>query len=422
VVREFADIICYATRKGPAYLLHAAYGLALSLQSRVSLRPKLAAVLGASGISPEQLAIAYARDIPQLPRYRAFWHDLNQHNSVGVVLGLDLIPSAQGFWCIESNLDLALRPARSALYQHDPLVDNLLEFVTCQGYRRLMVISNDSGGFDTTVASQLEEGARARGLELTIVEAVNVSSSRYPKYYGVPEFACDRTLVARLAYYPTSLDKLFGNKRGLSRALALYLRSTQDPELLLPPTSSQPVLMDTSEDERFPNVVYKLPELPWGKGVFLFKALSEDHARELVAQAVLKARPRGLKDRLSFFAMNKKGIYQPYIRSSLLPDQRLYIIRAHVLVCPQGVQFLSAHRVVSRFTVPKTLAPGIVQDPKPYIVNYSQGANYGILPAEEETGVQKAALAVARGLAWAAAYGFEHFPSDTLHNKAMKSS
>jgi hypothetical protein len=42
-----------------------------------------------------------------------------------------------------------------------------------------------------------------------------------------------------------------------------------------------------------------------------------------------------------------------------------------------------------------------------YIVNYSKGAMYEIVPPEEESEVVTAALAVARGFSWAAAYIYQ---------------
>jgi hypothetical protein len=48
-----------------------------------------------------------------------------------------------------------------------------------------------------------------------------------------------------------------------------------------------------------------------------------------------------------------------------------------------------------------------VHDPKPYLVNYSAGAKYEVVPPDEEPEVVQTALALARGFAWAATYGFQ---------------
>jgi hypothetical protein len=89
------------------------------------------------------------------------------------------------------------------------------------------------------------------------------------------------------------------------------------------------------------------------------------------------------------------------------PDRRLYIVRAHVLVSPSGVRFLSAHRVVSGRSVPDRLPMGVISDPSPYLVNYSAGSWYEVVPPDEEPHLARAAEAVGRGIAWAFEYGFQ---------------
>jgi hypothetical protein len=71
------------------------------------------------------------------------------------------------------------------------------------------------------------------------------------------------------------------------------------------------------------------------------------------------------------------------------------------------MRFLSAHRVVSGSTIPEHLPIGVVKDPRPYLVNYSLGAKYEIVPPAEEEAVKAATFAAAKGLFWAATYGFQ---------------
>jgi hypothetical protein len=90
----------------------------------------------------------------------------------------------------------------------------------------------------------------------------------------------------------------------------------------------------------------------------------------------------------------------------MLDGRHAYIVRAHVLITPVGHRYLSAHRVVSARSIPDRLEHGIVRDAAPYLVNFSSGARYDVVPAEEEPHVQAAALAAARGLAWAVERAF----------------
>ena len=92
----------------------------------------------------------------------------------------------------------------------------------------------------------------------------------------------------------------------------------------------------------------------------------------------------------------------------MLPDRQLYKIRAHVLVTPVGLQLLSTPGIVSGCTVPEQLPVGIVRDPRPYLVDFSVGSSrYEVVPPQGEEAVNRAAIAVGRGFAWAVAYGFQ---------------
>jgi len=225
--------------------------------------------------------------------------------------------------------------------------------------------------------------------------------------YGIPPIDQDDTLVVRLKSYPTSLDNLFDLKRACSRALELYRLATGDSDLLLPASSADPILGEVDADDPYPNVVYKLPELDQARGVYFLKARSVEHARELADEAVQTSSHRGLQERILFAMTGRSGLFQPYVKSSLLPDRRLYIIRAHVLITPVGVEMLSAHRVVTGTGIPGSLPFGVVADTRPYLVNFSANSRYEIVPSDEESAATRAALAVGRGLAWAAEYGFE---------------
>ncbi|MER3446249.1 MAG: hypothetical protein C4291_05125 [Candidatus Dadabacteria bacterium] len=176
--------------------------------------------------------------------------------------------------------------------------------------------------------------------------------------------------------------------------------------MLLPATGPEPVLGDIYPDDPFPNLVYKLPDLDEGKGVAFLKVSSAEHARTVLKESLhLNHRRKLLWN--CYLIKEQKGLFQSYIRSQLLSGRRLYIIRVHVLITPIGIKFLSAHRVVSERAVPEYLPLGVVQNPLPYIVNYSVGSKYEVVPPEEELAVETAALAIARGLAWAATYGFQ---------------
>lgn len=401
--------LCYIVEGGPSYSLHVSYQQRLLWQARTLAHPPLKAMLQLAEIAPWHFAVGYAQGIPQLTPFRALWHDPARHNTIGVMLGLDLLPTADGWYFIESNLNSALRHERTVLYDRDPFVSNLLDFVKVQGYRHLVVMGNNVVHMDSLMIKQYQEGAAAAKLKLTILEDAYLPKKLQRQGYGVPRLEEDRTLVMRMKFYRTSLDGLFQHKMASRRALEVYKRRSADPAVRLVPTGFSVFLGDVALDEPFPNLVYKFPELDSGRGVVLIKATSPAHAGAVLREAARQHHPQSPFDRVKqrIIRAHEPGIYQPYLHASMLPSRRLYIVRAHVLLTPIGTHFLSAHRVIAGREVPEHLPPGFVQDPTPYLVNYSAGAKYEIVPSEEEPEVVQTALALARGLCWAASNGFQ---------------
>ncbi|MBE0426204.1 MAG: hypothetical protein IBX72_06120 [Nitrospirae bacterium] len=400
-------------QSGIAHIIHKMYKLLLHMKGMLYFRQTSASLLYKSDIETRDLAVCYARNIPQSEAYRGFWHDQLRNNTYGVILGIDLIPTPDGCWYIESNLNFGMSNTRSALYDRDPFVQNLVKFTVEQGYNNLVFINNTSSYMNKIMAEQLEEEALANKIKLTIVEDAYLPDAKYPQNFGVPAIDSDNTLVVRTKFYRTSLDYLLQNKRACSRALEIYKRHFPDEELLLPATATEPVMSDFHHDGPFPNLVYKLPERDEGKGLIFLKAASPEHAYAIIAKAnSLNSKGRFI-DRLYSLIEDRKGIFQSFVEGPLLEDRRLYKVRAHVVITPVGAEFLSSHRVISKYPVPEYLPAGIVQDKRPYLVNLASSSVYDISPPEEEQLIKRSALAVAKGLAWAVTYGFQTNASAT---------
>ena len=118
------------------------------------------------------------------------------------------------------------------------------------------------------------------------------------------------------------------------------------------------------------------------------------------------------KLRYRFNLEDQTAVFQTYIPSSLAEGRRLAIARAHVLATPVGLEFLSAHRVVSNQPVPESLREGLVEDSRPYIVNYSLDSQHAAMPPDEEQRVSRAALSVVRALCWAVESRYQTAPDD----------
>ena len=125
----------------------------------------------AAGLDPRSLIVYYARGLAQPAGYRGFWHDPARNVTVGSILGVDLLPAADGFWYLESNLNPAIRAARTALYEKDdPFVVNLCRFAQEGRYRRLVVVLTNNQAVDPVMAGRWEQECAARKIRLTLLE------------------------------------------------------------------------------------------------------------------------------------------------------------------------------------------------------------------------------------------------------------
>ncbi len=409
VVQQLLDVLAFGFRAAPAALLEAFHHHRLVLMGRLNHRPSLLALLEAAQIDARSFAVCYAQGIPQPPAYRGLWHDEERHNTIAMVVGIDLVPLSNGWLVVETNPSAAQKFHGLLPYDpYNPFIAHLLEFAVENCYQRLVIMNNDSEGMDPQLARQYLESAQKCGIALKIYERASVPSTctAFERCAEVPQFEGEGTLVVQFRSYKTSLDFLFDDKRESLRALATYRDRCADHALCLSLTSSEPILGYGNSDEPFPTVVYKLRELDYGRGVFFLKAHSLEHAQSLVAETVKRTRSIDLPTWVLRRVHTRPGVFQPYYRGPLLPERRLYIVRSHILVSTVGAKFLSAHRIVSGHSVPEQLPHGIVLDPRPYIVNRPLGGRLELLSKEEDEGVMRANLAVARALAWAASYGF----------------
>ena len=161
LARSFSYTSVVLLRDGPRSTLYALYGAAARWKGRHASRPSAGSVLRAAGLDPRSLVVYYARGLAQPAGYRGFWHDPRRNVTVGSILGVDLVPTADGFWYLESNLNPAIRPARTALYEKDdPFVVNLCRFAQEGGYRRLVVVLPNNQSSRSDHGRALREGVR----------------------------------------------------------------------------------------------------------------------------------------------------------------------------------------------------------------------------------------------------------------------
>jgi hypothetical protein len=332
-----------------------------------------------------------------------------------VVIGIDFIVNDQGVWFVESNLNAGLTEERSELYESDPFVTNLVSFAKNNGYSSVVYMGCNDYPVDHIMAKRIEEEARANGLRATILEDRHAPQGRLPQTFLVPPFESDRTLIVRSKLFHTTLDAFFHNKTVTQLSLEAYLRTFDDGDIQLPPNGEELLSKPLSMDSPFPNLVYKFPERDQGQGVVFLRVPSVARAQEILADTVTMNRNSvadiWTKLRYSLNLEDQTGVFQAYVPSFLLEGRRLSIARAHVLATPVGMTFLSAHRVVSNIPVPEVLPEGLVENARPYIVNYSLDSEHASIPADEERRVMKAAMGVVRALCWGVDARFQTRPS-----------
>jgi hypothetical protein len=398
-----------------ARVVHMLYRRALAWRGRVAREPTLAAALSIAGLDARLIASSYLRKTPQPTDTAGYWHDPARHTTVGVVVGIDFIVNDEGVWFVESNLNVGLMEERSRLYETDPFVTNLVRFARQNGYTSMMFLACNDIPVDDIMAARIEQTARAAGLRAIVLEDRYAPRRRLSQSFLVPPLDGERTLVVRSKMFHTSLDALFHHKTLSLRALQSYQRAFPDRDVRLPPTGSTAMPDTLPMDGPFPNLVCKFPERDQGQGVVFMRVPSLARAKAIMADAAELNRHSvanvWTKLRYRLKLEEQTSVFQAYIPSALLDGRRLFIARAHVFATPIGIEFLSAHRVVSNLPVPESLPEGLVSDSRPYIVNYSLDSQHAPMPADEERRVSKAALSVVRALSWAIEARFQTRPT-----------
>jgi hypothetical protein len=399
-----------------ARVVHEAYKAVLGWRGRAAAEPSLAGALAAAGLDARTIGSMYLRRVPQPLDTAAYWHDAARHATIGVVVGIDFIVNDEGVWFVESNLNVGLMEERSRLYESDPFVDNMVRFARQNGYTSLVFLACNDYPVDAIMAARIERAAEAAGLRATVVEDRHAPKGRLPQTFVVPPVEAERTLVVRSKLFHTTLDAMFHHKTLSLRALEQYQRAFPDRDVRVPLTGADAFPESLPMAGPFPNLVCKFPERDQGQGVVFLKVPSLTRAREIVNDPEEMNRHSVAnvltKLRYSLNLEEQTGVFQSYIPSSLLDGRRLFIARAHVLATPIGIAFLSAHRVVSKIPIPESLAEGLVENSRPYIVNYSLDSEHAAMPADEEARVSKAALSVVRALCWAVEDRFQTGPGE----------
>lgn len=378
------------------------------LRGRMTGRWTLFLVLAKAGVNAQEFVNLYARGVKQNPSYRGPWRDASRNNSVGLVLGIDFIPSERGYLVIECNLGAAMSEKRSRFYASDPLIENLFEFADRRGFAAVTVLNSESIGIDRLLRSRYAAEARKYGIELTLYDRKFAPSRHLETTAIVPEFRREYALTVRIFNSGVSVDYLLDNKSVMLAALRRKLESRGDVRFRLPEAEISDAQLASTVDNRFPNLVYKLADLDAGTGVLFLNVASRQAAEVAIQRELVRPSIGSLRSRiLRRFSMGL-GEFQLFEPSNLWDGRYLYKIRSHVLLTPAGCAFLSAQAYVNTRTIPdRRLPEGLIEDPSVFIVNNAAGAEFADLAEAELSQVRAASIDVADSLLEVVAEAFD---------------
>jgi hypothetical protein len=310
---------------------------------------------------------------------------------VGYLIGMDLIPSESGVWCIEANLGAALREDRRRFFERDPVGQGILDLARKKEVKRLVWMVPSHTPLNPWILGQLAEGARAHGFELEVREDPRVPT-RLDLPEGVPrplrtmfppEPAPD-TLVVKARGWGVGSDLIITHKSLFLRNLVRALEETGEFRVRAPALTREPPEVPLL-DNGLPNLVFKFPRMDKGEGVFFLRARDADHAREL---------GKGLEREVG----EGPGLFQPYLLSRLLPGRRFYDVRTLLFVSPDDVVALGGLRKESVHPIPEQQEDGVIQDRRPFSMNIYHGNDYTPLAPEEVEELDNASVAVGEAI------------------------
>jgi hypothetical protein len=301
-----------------------------------------------------------------------------------------------------------MRPERRRLYGSDldPAISGLAGLAKGHGFERLVLLRQ---WWTEAEAEEFRRAARETGLEVVGATMAAVDTMGHPPVnpmVALPERLLPRTMY--VVFSPLNkkapLPHVLHDKICTARWLAEGLAEAGDPasRLACVPTFDRLVVPPEPPGGRWPNLVVKLADVDRAKAIAVGRFATAEEARRALRlgdrpgsvpgvfrtelpQKVLHALSRG----------TAKALYQPFVPTDVV-EGRARLVRLHVFVSPLAGAFLSAHGVLAAADLPDRLPPGLVADKRPYVVNFSAGSRYCLLPAEVEAELREVARDFAR--------------------------
>jgi hypothetical protein len=387
---------------GPVRLRERLYGLRRRQAWKSGRDVTVADLLEALGRRPRWLLGDYATGVRVDPRCRGFYWNRNRNVAFGYLIGIDLIPSPDGVWCVEANLNTAFNQQRRDVLDPEPAVETLFSTAREMGARHVRWYDMDRSETRLWLMEELREAAHASGMTLDIRESYLIprrndlpaGTSRPGKYVTSPVDLPDDTLVLRRNKYEVGSDFVVSNKGPFIRAVHGELSRRGNSRARVPVMSADPAAVFRNGEAGLPNLVYKYPDSGKGQGVYFLRVNEPGRARDIAREI----------DRKSG---EPPGLFQPFVCSRVLPGRRIYDVRCELFITPMGARHVFSIRREATQSLPDTLGEGLVKGEGVFTSNLATGGRFAPLDPEEEEELRSAALAIGEALIGALNQTFE---------------
>lgn len=350
-------------------------------------------LLHALGWTPHWLLGDYATGVTVDSRCRGFHYQRDRNVTFGYLLGLDLLPSNDGFWCVEANLSTAFNEERRDILDPEPAIEVLLQTAEELGARHVQWYGPEWTKTAWWLVQELQETAERTGIDARIFHGYRFPKTgpvppglRWPeRFVTLPNDQPPDTVVLRRNAYPVGSDHLVSDKGPFTRSVQAQLTASGDDRVRVPAMSTDPADAFSEPVEGLPNLVYKYPWEGKGEGVHFLKVATPGEATALAR-------------RLDGESGKSPGLFQPFVCPRILPGNRIYDIRCEVFVTPHGVKHVFSTRREAMQPLPETLDYGLVEQKGVFTSNLSTGGRFWHVDPSEAEGTKQAALAVGEAI------------------------
>lgn len=365
-------------------------------------RPSVSDLLAALGRRPRWLLGDFVTGVHVDPRCRGFFHHRGRNTVYGYIIGIDLIPSPDGVWCVEANLNTAYNEERRSTMSPEPAVPALLSAAKEMGARHVWWYDMDRSETRGWLIQEMGEAFGPEGIQVQMWE-----DHRIPRRHDLPpEIPAPRkrlmspleppedTLLVRRNGYRVGTDFMVSDKEPFIRAMEAALNAVSEVHVRVPRMRRDPHDVFRPPVEGLPNLVYKYPDFGKGQGVFFLRVQEPERAL-----AIARRLDRDMGE--------PPGLFQPFVCSRLLPGRRIYDIRCELIVSPLGVWPIFSLRREATRPLPSVAGEGLLEESGVFTSNIATGGRFAPLDPEEKQEIRKAAQVVGEGLIRSLSHTFE---------------